>query len=388
MRNTARKILLLACSHALLGMCAHAQGTGTLRFKVDPGDSYQFVLDGKYRMQEREVKLLEGPHSFTFWAPSRSMVDTVLRVVPGRTTDVVLRLPYSAEYLAYQNELKRQRKDQWLGRVLPSVVTLGAGIWAVGSFVEYKDAHEQLQADEHRYTTSADPYELQQLKQVDVPTHRSDFKQARDMFYLSGGVPGLCRVHHVVDHQGIEEARSLLRGQGEDPVRRACVGSRTTRRYNGHGPYDPHPMKRIMLLPLLVLLTGCYKDDLAPSAWTNNPFDPDYTGTSVFHFDTTYIETVGAPPASITRQVVQFSVNSGLFLAPNEYQVRVRDLQYAVDSDPNNDDPVLLPQYPAGSDVWRYTKLDFTFGQELCLEVRLANNFHYARPETICATLQ
>jgi hypothetical protein len=135
----------------------------------------------------------------------------------------------------------------------------------------------------------------------------------------------------------------------------------------------------LLLLTLLLALSGCYKDDLDVSAWTNNPFDRDYTGPDVFSMDTTYIEFAGTPPNVITRQVMQFNANSALFLAPNAYQVRVKDL--------DNGQVVLLSQFPAGSDVWRYTKLDFTFGQELCLEVQLSNNLSYGRPETICATL-
>jgi len=188
MNGTCRMILLLAWAHALMGTCAHGQGTGTLRFLVEPGDSYQFVLDGKYRMQEREVKLMEGPHTFTFWAPTRSIVDTVLRVQAGTTKDVILRLPYSPEYVAYQRELSQLKKEQWLGRVLPCAVTLGTGIWAVSSFVNYKDAHDQLEADEALYTSSASPNGLQQLKEVDVPVHQEEFAQARTNFYISGGV--------------------------------------------------------------------------------------------------------------------------------------------------------------------------------------------------------
>ncbi len=141
------------------------------------------------------------------------------------------------------------------------------------------------------------------------------------------------------------------------------------------------PMHRLLLvLPLLLALSGCYKDDLDVSTWTNNPFDPDYTGPNVFTMDTTFIEITGTPPNVITRQVMQFTVNSSLFLAPNAYQVRVKDL--------DNGQSVLLSQYPVGNDVWRYTKLDFTFGQELCLEVALSNDLSDGRPETICATLQ
>ena len=43
-----------------------AQSAGKLRLMIDPGAGYQFVLDKKYRMQQREVELSTGPHHFTF----------------------------------------------------------------------------------------------------------------------------------------------------------------------------------------------------------------------------------------------------------------------------------------------------------------------------------
>ena len=178
-------LALVACS--IVGTI-RGQGTGTLRFLVDPGNNYSFVLDGKYRMQERELKLLEGPHTFTFWAPTRLMVDTVLRVVPDRTTDVLLRLPYSPEFAAYQREMAQLKKEQWVGRVLPSALTLGTGIWAAISFANYKDAHDQLQADEDLYNSSASPNRIDQLKSTDLPAHQEDFKQARTTFAISGGL--------------------------------------------------------------------------------------------------------------------------------------------------------------------------------------------------------
>ena len=36
---------------------------------VDPGHDFEFIVDHKQRMQQREVKLTEGLHSFSLWAP-------------------------------------------------------------------------------------------------------------------------------------------------------------------------------------------------------------------------------------------------------------------------------------------------------------------------------
>lgn len=145
------------------------------------------------------------------------------------------------------------------------------------------------------------------------------------------------------------------------------------------GPMPGMAVRALLLCTGLLLLGSCYKDDLDPAALTDNPFDPGYTGPAVFRFDTTYVEFISLSPP-IQRQVFQFSVNSGLFLTPQAYSVRVHD--------PVSGTTSLVEQVPAGSDVLRYYKLEFTPGQELCLEVALSNNTHDGRPETVCGTLQ
>ena len=89
---------------------AQAQTSGKLRLLVDPGDSYEFVVDHQFRMQQREVELTTGPHHFSFWAPKRMVVDTTLVVEEGRTKSVVLYLPYSKDYLVYQRELQQYQR--------------------------------------------------------------------------------------------------------------------------------------------------------------------------------------------------------------------------------------------------------------------------------------
>lgn len=125
--------------------------------------------------------------------------------------------------------------------------------------------------------------------------------------------------------------------------------------------------------------SGCIKNDVDPSTLTNNPFDPGYSGPNVFAFDTTYTEVVNGGQATFTRQVFQFTVNSNLFLAPQSYEVRVEDTTNGVVE--------FVPQSAPGSDVIRFYRLDFTFGQEVCLRVALSNNLHPSRTETVCGTL-
>lgn len=154
-----------------------------------------------------------------------------------------------------------------------------------------------------------------------------------------------------------------------------------------HGAlWDLEPRIRNRTLPALLLVAcsslnlGCLKDEVDVAALTNNPFDPGYTGANVFTFDTTYIEQVSGPP-SFQRQVFQFKVNSALFLAPQSYSVYVED-DLLPPADP------YVHQVPSGSDVLRYYRLEFQPGQEVCLRLRLSNNFHHGRAETVCGTLQ
>ena len=141
-------------------------------------------------------------------------------------------------------------------------------------------------------------------------------------------------------------------------------------------------MKRLLLPAAtaccLLFASSCYKDEVDIATLNNNPFDPGYVGPNVFSFDTTYIEPI--PGTTGVRQVFQFKVNSALFLEPQDYSVYVED--------------DLLPsaypyvhQLPPGSDVLRYYRLEFDFGQEVCLRMRLSNNYHQGRAETVCGTL-
>ena len=153
-------------------------------------------------------------------------------------------------------------------------------------------------------------------------------------------------------------------------------------RGSSSGLWNPEPRtsnRALLALLLLPLLIGsCYKDDIDPATLNNNPFDPGYTGPNVFSFDTTFTEPIQG--TSGVRQVFQFKVNSGLFLQPQAYDVYVED-DLAGTAE-------YVSQFPAGSDVLRYYRLEFQFGQEVCLRMSLSNNFHQGRTETVCGTLQ
>lgn len=68
-------------------------------------------------------------------------------------------------------------------------------------------------------------------------------------------------------------------------------------------------MKRALYLivPLVLVLSGCLKDDLDPNALTSNPLDPDYTGPALIELvsDTTRIVYSGGMPVdTVVEQMV------------------------------------------------------------------------------------
>jgi len=148
------------------------------------------------------------------------------------------------------------------------------------------------------------------------------------------------------------------------------------------GRSDQHTpaMKHLaILLPVLLLLSSCYKDDVDIAALNNNPFDRDYVGENVFVFEETFLETVNIGGTNVLYQVIVFRVREELFLSPASYSVRLDDLENGLDDQP------VSPESP-GSSRYRYRREPLP-GQSICLSLSLANNQSYARPETICATL-
>jgi len=167
-----------------------AQTVGKLRLMIDPGAGFEFVLDHKYRLQQREVELSTGPHHFTIWAPERTMVDTTFIVLENQTRDVMVRLPFSPEFRAYEEELRQEKKKMWLNVAVPAAATLGAGILTYSTFKRYRNAYDQLAADEAAYRTGADPRTLEDLKSEVIPRHKDEFTDRRGLFFVSVGILG------------------------------------------------------------------------------------------------------------------------------------------------------------------------------------------------------
>ncbi len=149
-----------------------AQVAGKVRLLVDPGHTFQFVVDRQFKMEQREVELSEGLHHFSVWAPERMVVDTPVYVVADHTTDLVVRLPYSPEYAQYRKELSRYNAVR-RSRVISTGALAGGLVWAGFSYSKYASAKNQLDADREAYMTLSTPGELSILKES---KYRQDFE--------------------------------------------------------------------------------------------------------------------------------------------------------------------------------------------------------------------
>jgi len=183
-----RRVLIFSMIAAACAVPCSAQTVGKLRLLVDPGGDYQFVLDHKYKMQQREVELSTGAHHFSFWAPQRQILDTTFNVMEGRTQDVVVRLPYSAEYRQYQNDIDHYRSRMWTHRLIPAIASVGGITWSVLSYININDAQDKLDQDVTNYNEGYVPSELAKLKTVTIPADYDAFRSARTRFYVSSGI--------------------------------------------------------------------------------------------------------------------------------------------------------------------------------------------------------
>lgn len=179
-----RSLASLFIASCFLPVCA--QETGTLRMLIDPGHDFSFIVDHKHRMQQREVKLSEGLHHFSIWAPERVIVDTTVFVIADRTTDLLLRLPFSADHLEYRKQLANyQTKKRWV-RTVPIVAMAGGLVWSGISIGQYGKAKKALDKDRADYEINVDPGTLSTLKGSKIPAHNADLKKARTS--LIGGL--------------------------------------------------------------------------------------------------------------------------------------------------------------------------------------------------------
>jgi hypothetical protein len=136
---------------------------------------------------------------------------------------------------------------------------------------------------------------------------------------------------------------------------------------------------RLLVIGVMLVLSGCFKDELDPATLTNNPFDRDYQGPAVFHSPSTYLATIFIPTVgNVVRQVVEFRVRTDLFLSDAAFSVQVNDPALGM--------VTLLGQSSVGTDRFLYYR-PAQPGIQVCLDLQLANNLNAAGAERICVTL-
>ncbi len=187
--NAARLWMTVA---GLLGWLAipdlYAQTTGRLLLDLSPAGNTSYVLDGKYRMTDRQLDLMEGPHRFVFWAPERRMLDTTITVLGGRSLEVSIALRYSEEYLTWRKRNERGRVERAWARYAPPIAMLAGAGWAIASYVEQEQAYDDLSALESEYAASLDPGRIADIKADAIPDAKDALDRARTGLVVSGGV--------------------------------------------------------------------------------------------------------------------------------------------------------------------------------------------------------
>lgn len=175
----------------ICGMCiafnGFTQGTGAIRLNIDPGHNFQFILDDQFRMQQRNMDLSAGPHNFKIWAPERAIVDTNLTIYPDSTWFFSMELPYSPEYQEWKKEMSSFQRKFTLYKVLPSAVTVGAGVWAIVSAIDHKKISDQLKDNRAKYDELVVPRELSELK-TQLQQDKDDFSSAETRVIISTSV--------------------------------------------------------------------------------------------------------------------------------------------------------------------------------------------------------
>jgi hypothetical protein len=176
-------IVQLICASQLV-----AQSTGNLRLLMEPAGLTRYVLDGKHRMDQRDLELIEGTHRFVFWAPERRMLDTVINVIPGVMQDVRVTLRYSEEYMKYRSQADRFNTTQRWAKVAPPLVAGAALAWTAVSLFDLRGRDRDLDELEQRYVDLADPQQIADLKGSAIPEAKEAFRSARTRTLVAGGL--------------------------------------------------------------------------------------------------------------------------------------------------------------------------------------------------------
>lgn len=136
-------------------------------------------------------------------------------------------------------------------------------------------------------------------------------------------------------------------------------------------------MKKLYAIALLLLMTGCYKDDLG--SLDNNPFDADYAGAELFTLENDFITLLQNPNGSTNRRFTQrVRIHTEHFLGSATYVVR------AVPSAGGG--PIEIPSNLVQGGLFELVTDNTQSGTTYCWEVRLTNQGGTGARNSVCST--
>jgi len=169
-----------------------AQEKGEVRMAIQPHKEFQYILDGKERLNNPGVMLDPGLHRFVIWAPNRSIVDTTIMVQADSV--IILRkvLPVAPAYRAHVKALQRNGYKRTGLKAAPIILTGAASYLAIVANKQRRQADEALRSAEDRYQTERIPTAIDGLKYDEIPARQQELDAAhrRTMVWTSVAVVG------------------------------------------------------------------------------------------------------------------------------------------------------------------------------------------------------
>lgn len=181
-------VLLFMFAQVPMGIRSMAQSTGEVLILTVPESGVSYVLDGKYRMTDRQITLSEGDHRFVFWAPEHAILDTSIFVMGNYTYNLNIKLQRPPEYVAYRNSVEKYEQKKKLGRRLPPVAAGGFLAWTAVNTIRLIKADSDLRDLGSSYSTLSDPAAIHALKYEQIPAAQDDLRSIRTQTYISSGL--------------------------------------------------------------------------------------------------------------------------------------------------------------------------------------------------------
>ncbi len=131
----------------------------------------------------------------------------------------------------------------------------------------------------------------------------------------------------------------------------------------------------LLLLPLVLGLTACLKDDLDPAALTTNPLDPDYTGPALVELTSDTTRIIMFQNVAVDTIVEQFiNVHSELLKPGTDWKLYVTLVNTGEVFDYSSDTPP--------SDTRRYHHV--VPGESYCFDYQLKVQYSLTKAWRYC----